>query len=110
MYREKKKYASLCVMWGGPYICGGGHSSGPGYCKESNFCRWPVSRALSIFFYFIFHHGTTMVAETEQFTTVIMVLPAADDLVDYFSLENKPSFLYLCIHMYYGNWYVVHIF
>ena len=37
----------------------------------------------------------TMAAETEQFTTVIMVLPA-DDLVDYFSLENKPSFSYLC--------------
>ena len=49
--------------------------------------------------YLIFHHGTTMAAETEQFTTVIMVLPA-DDLVDYFSLENtKPSFSYLCIHI-----------
>ena len=45
--------------------------------------------------YLIFHHCTTMAAETEQFTTVIMVLPA-DDLVDYFSLENKPSFSYLC--------------
>ena len=49
--------------------------------------------------YLIFHHGTTMATETEQFTTVIMVLPA-DDSVDYFSLENtKPSFSYLCIHI-----------
>ena len=50
--------------------------------------------------YLIFHHGTTMAAETEQFTTVIMVLPADDLVVDYFSLANtKPSFSYLCIHI-----------